>query len=142
MKVAQLKRIIPELFLQEVPFGMTMLGGRKNRHYRRSLARNCGISIQAPQRQKFRGIFTESSTEIKPLNFPWNLHRNKTVELSVEFSRKVPQRLNRGTFCGIFRCGFSGWTTSFHWTYPILPLPSKCPGCTTSNKLLPQQSRM
>ena len=102
-KKIQFIRVIPELFLQIVPFGMTMLGGRKNRYYRRSLARDCGISIEAPQRLNrgtLCGIFTKSSTETRPLNFPWNLRRDKTVELSVEFSRKAPQRLNCGTFYG------------------------------------------
>ena len=32
-------------------------------------------------------------------NFLWNFHRDQTVELSVQLPRKVPQELNRGTFC-------------------------------------------
>ena len=33
-------------------------------------------------------------------NFLWNFHGDKTVEFPVEFLQKVPQKQNRGTFCG------------------------------------------
>ena len=52
--------------------------------------------------------------------FLWNFHRDKTVELSVEFPRKVPQRLNRGTFCGNSTESSTGtkpW--DFHWKLSI-----------------------
>ena len=47
------------------------------------------------------GTFCGISTEIKPWNFPWNFHRKFHRDKFAEHSVEIPQKLNRGTFCGI-----------------------------------------
>ena len=54
----------------------------------------------------------------KRWNFLWNFHRDQTVELSVDFSRKVPHRPNRGTLCGIStECSTETKSWNFLWKF-------------------------
>ena len=101
-------------------------------------------SSQASEQRVLATFGTIQDARHKTVEFPWKFHGDEIVEFSVEFPQKVRQRLNRGTFCAIstetkswqllLNLSPSGGTTSFYWTYPTLPSPSKCRDCTAPNK--------